>query len=533
MLRSKKQEYLNLIKENENLKRELLDSKKELSKEKLYSESIFETISDSLILTENDGTIINANNTFRDLINHAQTKNKKIDDFIVDKNNKPLTIKDLRKPTEITCYLLKEGDKRELISSWRQVLNPQNKIINIFMFKDITEFNKQLKSYANFAQLNPSPVFRLDTMGNVLTSNLVSMELFEMFDDFNWFDISFDLNEEMAQKLIQHSRIHIEELKYKDKYFYVQYRGIKNNNYINVYAFDVTEQKINEKKIKELQDELIDEAYNQGIAENSVHVLHNIGNVLTSLIGKGDELKKSLAKRATTHLFTKVMNKLNSLNYNDLDEKVYLNLRKSLNTILEAFLKEEKTLIETNNFTMNESIRISEIISTQQKYANLKTKMNSLLKVEDLVNDIVTMHKYRIEKRNINLSLKICPRAEVFVEKVGLSQTISNAIVNAIESIDQRAKAQTKDQDRKIDIISETLDNKIVLKISDNGIGIEKENLDKLFNYGFSTKERGSGFGLHNCANYMKTIEGSIEIKSEGHNKGAQTVITIPLKQAT
>ena len=80
MLRSKKQEYLNLIKENETLKRELLNSKKELSKEKLYSESIFETISDSLILTENDGTIINANNTFRDLINHAQTKNKKIDD---------------------------------------------------------------------------------------------------------------------------------------------------------------------------------------------------------------------------------------------------------------------------------------------------------------------------------------------------------------------------------------------------------------------------------------------------------------------
>ena len=227
------------------------------------------------------------------------------------------------------------------------------------------------------------------------------------------------------------------------------------------------------------------------------------------------------------------MNKLNSLNYNDLDEKVYLNLRKSLNTILEAFLKEEKTLIETNNFTMNESIRISEIISTQQKYANLKTKMNSLLKVEDLVNDIVKMHKYRIEKRNINLSLKICPRAEVFVEKVGLSQTISNAIVNAIESIDQRAKSQTKDEDWKIDIISETLDNKIVLNISDNGIGIEKVNLDKLFNYGFSTKERGSGFGLHNCANYMKTIEGSIEIKSEGHNKGAQTVITIPLKQAT
>ncbi len=85
MLRSKKQEYLNLVEENETLKRELLNNKKELAKERLYSESIFETISDSLILTENDGTIINANNTFRDLINHLQTKNKNIGDFILDK----------------------------------------------------------------------------------------------------------------------------------------------------------------------------------------------------------------------------------------------------------------------------------------------------------------------------------------------------------------------------------------------------------------------------------------------------------------
>ncbi|MAE58556.1 MAG: hypothetical protein CME69_06720 [Halobacteriovorax sp.] len=135
------------------------------------------------------------------------------------------------------------------------------------------------------------------------------------------------------------------------------------------------------------------------------------------------------------------------------------------------------------------SIRKSEIISTHQKYANLKTKMNSVLKVEDLVNDIVTIHKYRIEKRNINLTLKVCPRTEVFVEKLGLSQTISNAIVNAIESIDQRAKAQNKNEDWKLDITSEFLENKIILNISDNGIGIEKENLDKLFNYGFSTKK--------------------------------------------
>jgi signal transduction histidine kinase len=517
------------IKAKEVLEQEIEKKTRDLYNAKNYSEHIIDTLSDALVITDDEGVISTANSTFRDYIYHDEVIGKNISEYIVDTDFHSIPVKVLQSPGELSCYFIWKEERREVLSCWRQILDQNNQIQNIFMFKDMTEVNKQLRSYANFAQLNPSPVFRIGADGKVLTANLVAVEFFDILDDFNWFEISNDLDEEFAPKLIKHSRIHVEEITYKGKYFYFQYRGIKAENYINIYGFDVTDQKLSEKKIKKLQDELIDQAYNQGVAENSVHVLHNIGNVLTSIIGKGDALKKDLNKKTTTKLLDKVLTKLNSIELDKLDEKTFSALKNTLGTIQEQFKKEEDELIEANNFTLRESLRISEIISTQQKYANLKTKVNSILTVSDLVQDIVTMHQYRLDKRDIQLTLDVCPKAQVYVEKVGLSQTISNAIVNAIESIDEKIKKDVLENSWNLEITTMMDGSDIVLMVADNGMGIDQENLKKLFSYGFSTKERGSGFGLHNCANYMKTIGGSIEILSDGVYKGAQTVIKIPV----
>ncbi len=506
------------------LEEELESKSRLLYKEKKYSENIIQNLSDPLVITDAEGVVLNFNKSFLSLVADEDLTGRNIEDIVKNK-------KAFKNNAEISYTFRWEDEKRDVILTCREIKNQRNDTQYVFMFKDVTEFNKQLKSYANFAQLDPSPVFRVDIDGNVLNSNLVAIERFEIFDNFNWFDVSEVLDTEMAEKIIKHSRIYVEEIEHNDKFYYFQYRGIRSDNYINVYGFDVTEQKLNEQKIKELQDDLIDEAYSQGIAENSVHVLHNIGNVLTTMIGKGDQLKKELNKKATTTLFSKVLQKLNGMKFEDLNDKSFEALKSTLKTISEKMQSEGEKLIETNNFTLRESLRISEIISTQQKYANLKTRMNSLVRVESLIHDIVTMHKYRIDKRNIQLSLEVCPDTEVYVEKVGLSQTISNAIVNAIESIDEKAKSERLEDEWILEITTIKKGDNLSLAIADNGMGIKKDVLEKLFNYGFSTKERGSGFGLHNCANYMQSIGGNIEILSDGEFCGAQTVITLPIHE--
>lgn len=508
---------------------ELQEKELELEKEKKYSKNIIDCLSDPLVITNEFGEIFNTNQSFRDLVSYLDVLGVNIRNFIYHRDGQAFDLDDLLVDSELSCFFVWGDVRREVVLSRREILNQSEEVQNILMFKDLTDFNKQLREYASFAKLNPSPVFRINAQGEILHSNIETKRVINLDEGCNWFSIATELNEERAVEIILNNEIHTEEIMINEMTYYFQCKGIKSENYINVYGFDVTEEKRNEQKIRMLQDELVNDAYSQGVAENSVHVLHNIGNVLTAIIGKGDLLKSEFAKKNIAHSFSLVVKKLQSMSIDDFDNDIFEKLKRTLEKLSIEVKSEEQRFIDANDFTLKESLRISEIITTQQKYANLKTKMNSHVKVFDLVNDLITVHKYRIDSRDIKLSLDVCTNTSIFVEKIGMSQTISNAIINAIESIDEKVKLGHVEKEWVLDICSEISDDQITLIISDNGVGISKENLSKLFGYGFSTKERGSGFGLHNCANYMQTVGGSIEILSDGELLGASTVIKIPL----
>ena len=73
--------------------------------------------------------------------------------------------------------------------------------------------------------------------------------------------------------------------------------------------------------------------------------------------------------------------------------------------------------------------------------------------------------------------------------------------------------------------------NFALIEFKDTGIGIEKENLLKVFDPFFTTRQPGQGVGLGLSISYsiIKRHEGSIEAKSDGKNKGASFIIKIPV----
>ena len=64
----------------------------------------------------------------------------------------------------------------------------------------------------------------------------------------------------------------------------------------------------------------------------------------------------------------------------------------------------------------------------------------------------------------------------------------------------------------------------------DNGPGIAPENLTKIFNHGFTTKENGHGFGLHSSANAATEMGASLRGHSDGPGKGARFTIELPFR---
>lgn len=105
-----------------------------------------------------------------------------------------------------------------------------------------------------------------------------------------------------------------------------------------------------------------------------------------------------------------------------------------------------------------------------------------------------------------------------------INQVIMNILINAIHALQSRP-------DSKIIIKTQIKDGSIILSIKDNGAGIKKEVLDKIFVPFFTTKHDGlgSGLGLFISNNIIKEHNGTISVTSE-LEKGTEFIITLPIK---
>jgi signal transduction histidine kinase len=114
-----------------------------------------------------------------------------------------------------------------------------------------------------------------------------------------------------------------------------------------------------------------------------------------------------------------------------------------------------------------------------------------------------------IKKYDTNL----CP-VSVDIEKIKIA--FLNIIVNAVEAMNE---------DGVLKISSENHDGHCLVRISDNGKGMTKSELDRLFEPYFTTKQKGNGLGLANSQNIILGHKGNITAESE-FGKGTTFTIT-------
>ena len=111
-----------------------------------------------------------------------------------------------------------------------------------------------------------------------------------------------------------------------------------------------------------------------------------------------------------------------------------------------------------------------------------------------------------------------------------LNQVFMNLLNNAVQAITLKTEVNNHEY---ITISTRDVDNSIRISIKDTGLGITPEVRSKIFDPFFTTKDVGSGNGL-GLSIVFKIIEmhkGKIEIESEGLNKGADFIITLPHTQ--
>jgi signal transduction histidine kinase len=110
--------------------------------------------------------------------------------------------------------------------------------------------------------------------------------------------------------------------------------------------------------------------------------------------------------------------------------------------------------------------------------------------------------------------------------KLDVSQfnlAISNLLINSIQAVSEKGE---------IHLFTRGSKKNVFVILQDNGAGISKEHLPKIFDFMFSTKPTGSGLGLSIAKKIISDHHGEISVKSEV-NKGSVFKIRIPLGQKT
>lgn len=111
-----------------------------------------------------------------------------------------------------------------------------------------------------------------------------------------------------------------------------------------------------------------------------------------------------------------------------------------------------------------------------------------------------------------------------------LRQVFSNLASNAYDALSERIPGG--DTNPELLISTKVKNDLVEIVFQDNGCGITKENLEKVFDPLFTTKSKGTGLGLPVCKSILTAHQGNLKVESE-INKGTTFIVELPIAQMT
>ena len=159
---------------------------------------------------------------------------------------------------------------------------------------------------------------------------------------------------------------------------------------------------------------------------------------------------------------------------------------------------------------------VATVASAFSEFAKLPTKNDEVFDLKEELENLVRVFN---EDGNIYFHVN---RDKIFVkmDKIYLSRIFTNMITNAKQAIFEGRKSI-------INIDVEHFNKKVVMIVSDNGIGIPKDKLEQIFEPNFTTKNSGMGLGLTMVKKMIEEYKGEISVKST-EGKGTKFTIILP-----
>jgi len=175
------------------------------------------------------------------------------------------------------------------------------------------------------------------------------------------------------------------------------------------------------------------------------------------------------------------------------------------------------------------SIRAIELLMNLMEWTRSQTgrmEFNpEFVEMSQLIKDIVELFIDSANQKSIKINLRIPQALPVIADKAMISTVLRNLVSNAIKFTNQGGE---------ILLAADQKDDELMVSVKDNGVGMEKHDIEKLFKideiYSKSgtLKEKGTGLGLILCKDFIEKHNGKIWLESE-KGVGSTFYFSIPV----
>ncbi|MGA2034492.1 MAG: ATP-binding protein [Thermoguttaceae bacterium] len=294
---------------------------------------------------------------------------------------------------------------------------------------------------------------------------------------------------------------------------------------------EVAERKRAEHELESVHQQFVGAARRAGMAEVATGVLHNVGNVLNSVNVSAILVTDCLRRSKVADL----SRALDLMNHDAADLARFLtkdekgkHLPKFLNLVASHLAHDQSQLLsEMQSLTKNVD-HVKTIVAMQQSYARAGGLVETV-DLTSLVDDALKLNASSLGRYDIALVREYADTPHVRVDKQKVLQILVNLVSNARDALTESGRKDRRLVVR-VRIGGDAREERIFIDVIDNGVGIAKENLTRIFSHGFTTKKEGHGFGLHSSANAAKELGGSLTAHSDGPECGAVLTLELPFK---
>ncbi len=188
----------------------------------------------------------------------------------------------------------------------------------------------------------------------------------------------------------------------------------------------------------------------------------------------------------------------------------------------EAQLCQREEIHSLINFISYETLRLENNLKEFLDFNRLPPPKFEWVQLNEVLESVVRLLRPDAQIKNARIEThfqKKLPLVKIDVSQFNLA--ISNLLVNGIQAVSEKGE---------IHLFTRGSKKNVFIIIQDNGGGISKDHLPKIFDFMFSTKPTGSGLGLSIVKKIISDHHGEIIVKSE-MNKGSVFKIRIPLGQ--